>query len=182
MKKKDSFEKGEIVRVIPDANVGLDDDQVLCRIANGHSNVPVDPPSKTVGQIIFSNVFTYFNLVFFVLALLMIIASSYNDLMFMMVVFSNTLIGIVQEINAKRTLDKLQLLSAPVARVVRNGREIETNVENIVVDDIILLSAGEQISVDAVVVSGEASVNESLVTGESDEIMKKVGDELLSGS
>jgi cation-transporting ATPase E len=182
MKKKQTFEKGDIVRVDADASVGLNDEQVLDRIVNGHSNIPVESPSKTVGQIIASNVFTYFNLIFFVLAILMIVASSYNDLMFMLVVFANILIGVVQELNAKRTLDKLQLLSAPVARVIRNGEEIETNVENLVIDDIAVLGPGDQISADAVVVSGSVSVNESLVTGESDEIAKKEGDSLLSGS
>ncbi|MBR6726392.1 MAG: HAD-IC family P-type ATPase [Clostridia bacterium] len=182
MKKKQDFEKGQIVRIDTDANVGLNDEQVLDRIINGHSNIPVESPSKTVGQIIASNVFTYFNLIFFVLAILMIVASSYNDLMFMPVVLVNILIGVVQEINAKRTLDKLQLLNTPVARVVRNGEEIETNVENLVIDDIAVLGPGDQLSADAVVVSGKVSVNESLVTGESDEIFKKEGDSLLSGS
>ena len=80
MKKKQTFEKGDIVRIDADASVGLNDEQVLDRIVNGHSNIPVESPSKTVGQIIASNVFTYFNLIFFVLAILMIVASSYNDL------------------------------------------------------------------------------------------------------
>lgn len=183
MKKKSNLpDQEQITHIIADADTGLTDEQVLDRIIAGQSNLPVEPPSKTVWQIIASNLFTYFNLIFFVLAGCVIAAGSYNDLLFLPIVFANILIGTVQEINAKRTLDRLQLINSPKAMVVREGREVVTTVENLVVDDIAVFSAGDQVGADAEVVAGEAAVNESLVTGESDEITKKAGDELLSGS
>ncbi len=169
-------------RIYADEMTGLSDKQVLNRIIDGYSNLPVAPPTKTIRQIIFSNLFTYFNLIFFVLAGCIIAVRSYNDLMFMPIVIANIFIGIIQEINSKITLDKLTLLSSPHAKVVRESREIETTIDNLVLDDIAVFGAGAQICADAVVISGEASVNEALVTGEPDEIIKKVGDELLSGS
>ena len=171
-----------IQRIAAPHTRGLSAAEVRERLDKGYANLPVASPTKTVRQIILSNVFTYFNFIFFVLAAALISVGSFNNLTFLVVVLVNTVIGIVQELNAKKTLDKLTLLSEPKATVVRDGAETAVETEQLVVDDIVLFGAGNQICADAVVVSGEAQVNESLVTGESDEIMKREGDALLSGS
>ena len=165
-----------------DIRYGLNSDQVNEYFENGWSNEPVEPPSKTVPEIIKSNLFTYFNLVFAVLAALLILAGSFHNLTFLPVILANLFIGIIQEIRAKNTLDKLSVLNAPKALVVREGRQFSIPAEELVLDDIVIFKAGNQICADAIVVDGEVSVNESLLTGESDEISKKPGDELMSGS
>lgn len=165
-----------------DIRYGLNSDQVNEYFENGWSNEPVEPPSKTVPEIIKSNLFTYFNLVFAILAALLILADSFRNLTFLPVILANLFIGIIQEIRAKNTLDKLSVLNAPKALVVREGRQFSIPAEELVLDDIVIFKAGNQICADAIVVDGEVSVNESLLTGESDEISKKPGDELMSGS
>ena len=165
-----------------DIRYGLNSDQVNEYFENGWSNEPVEPPSKTVPEIIKSNLFTYFNLVFAILAALLILAGSFRNLTFLPVILANLFIGIIQEIRAKNTLDKLSVLNAPKALVVREGRQFSIPAEELVIDDIVIFKAGNQICADAIVVDGEVSVNESLLTGESDEISKKPGDELMSGS
>lgn len=165
-----------------DIRYGLNSDKVNEYFENGWSNEPVEPPSKTVPEIIKSNLFTYFNLVFAVLAALLILAGSFRNLTFLPVILANLFIGIIQEIRAKNTLDKLSVLNAPKALVVREGRQFSIPAEELVLDDIVIFKAGNQICADAIVVDGEVSVNESLLTGESDEISKKPGDELMSGS
>ena len=165
-----------------DIRYGLNSDQVNEYFENGWSNEPVEPPSKTVPEIIKSNLFTYFNLVFAVLAALLILAGSFRNLTFLPVILANLFIGIIQEIRAKNTLDKLSVLNAPKALVVREGRKFSIPAEELVLDDIVIFKAGNQICADAIVIDGEVSVNESLLTGESDEISKKPGDELMSGS
>lgn len=165
-----------------DIRYGLNSDQVNEYFENGWSNEPVEPPSKTVPEIIKSNLFTYFNLVFAVLAALLILAGSFRNLTFLPVILANLFIGIIQEIRAKNTLDKLSVLNALKALVVREGRQFSIPAEELVLDDIVIFKAGNQICADAIVVDGEVSVNESLLTGESDEISKKPGDELMSGS
>ena len=165
-----------------DIRYGLNSDQVNEYFENGWSNEPVEPPSKTVPEIIKSNLFTYFNLVFAVLAALLILAGSFRNLTFLPVILANLFIGIIQEIRAKNTLDKLSVLNAPKALVVREGRQFSIPAEELVLDDIVIFKAGNQIFADAIVIDGEVSVNESLLTGESDEISKKPGDELMSGS
>jgi len=162
--------------------LGLTAEQVSERVQKGYENAPVDPPGKTTGQIILTNVFTYFNIVFFTLAAFIIFVRSWNDLMFMGVVIVNTIIGIVQELRSKRMLDKLILLNAPKATVVRGGEMKSIDTAHVVRDDIAVFSAGNQIYADALVLSGSCYVNESLITGEADEIKKQPGDALLSGS
>ena len=171
-----------INRLEPDPTVGLSAADVQDRTDKGYANLSVTSPTNTVRHIILSNVFTYFNFIFFALAAALICVGSFNNLTFLGVILVNTAIGIVQELNAKRTLDKLTLLAEPRAAVVRDGKESAIPTESLVVDDIVIFSAGNQICADAVVVSGEVQVNESLVTGESDEITKRAGDSLLSGS
>ena len=162
---------------------GLSYDEVRERKRAGLVNSAVIAPSKSVKEIILSNTFTYFNMVFFILAaLLLAVGSQLRELTFLIVVVANSLIGIFQELRAKAVLDKLTVLNAPRARVVRDGRTIVIPVEKLVLDDVVLFKSGDQIPADAKVISGEVAVNESLLTGEADEIMKREGDDLLSGS
>ncbi|MBQ6262889.1 MAG: HAD-IC family P-type ATPase [Clostridia bacterium] len=161
---------------------GLSAAQVSERMRNGQDNKPVQSPTKTVKEIIFSNVFTYFNLIFFVLAIALAFVGSFNNMTFMGVIIVNLLIGIIQEINAKRTLDSLTIMTEPKARVIRDGRIFSVSTDKLVLDDLVIFSSGNQICADAVVVEGEVQVNEALVTGESDEITKREGTKLLSGS
>ena len=137
---------------------------------------------KTKAEIIKSNIFTYFNLMFAVLAVLLILAGSYKSLTFLPVVLANMVIGIVQELRAKKILDELTMLNAPTARREREGQIETVPVEQLAAGDIVLFSSGDQICADAEVVSGELYVNESLLTGESVEIKKTAGERLLSGS
>ena len=161
---------------------GLSLQEVKERKRAGLTNEPVEAPSKTLGEIVRTNVFTYFNLVFLVIAILLIIVRSFRDLTFLPIIIANTVIGILQEWRAKQVLDKLTILHAPKARVVREGELEEILTKNLVLDDIILLKAGDQIAADAKVISGEVAVNEALLTGEADEIRKQVDDDLMSGS
>ena len=161
---------------------GLSSAQAQERVDAGWANLPIDPPGKTVGQIIKSNVFTYFNMLFFLLAAFVLVFGTWQNAMFLGVVFANIAIGIVQELRSKRTLDKLTLLTAPHGAVIRDGRQRKIPTSEMVRDDIVVFSAGSQIFADAVVVAGECSVNEALITGEADEIRKPAGADLLSGS
>ncbi len=170
-------------RVAADPDQGLCTAQVQERMAAGLDNKPVSAPSKTVRQIIFSNVFTYFNLIFLVLAIALIwVRAEYSHLSFLVVIICNICIGTFQEIHSKRTLDKLNLLAAPHASAVRDGTVQQISTAELVLDDVVIFSAGNQICADADVIEGEAMVNESLITGEADEIVKRPGDKLLSGS
>ena len=161
---------------------GLSSAQAQERVDAGWANLPIDPPGKTVGHIIKSNVFTYFNMLFFLLAAFVLVFGTWQNAMFLGVVFANIAIGIVQELRSKRTLDKLTLLTAPHGAVIRDGRQRKIPTSEMVRDDIVVFSAGSQIFADAVVVAGECSVNEALITGEADEIKKPAGADLLSGS
>lgn len=172
----------QVKRCHPTLDMGLTEAQVQERVSLGAVNLPVDPPSKSKKEIICSNVVTYFNLVFFVIAVLLILVGSFRNLTFLPVVISNTLVGIIQELRAKKVLDSLSILNAPKNKVLREGKEKIIPAEDIVLDDIIIFTAGNQIPVDAMVEEGEVLVNESLVTGEADQISKKAGSELLSGS
>ena len=176
------YERTPVNRYFPDYWEGLNTRQVKEHETGGWSNVNVDPPAKTTKEIICENVFTYFNFIFVVLAVLLIIVGSFRNLTFLPVIMINTLIGIAQEIRAKKTIEKLNVLNAPKASVVRNGKVSVIDSEKLVLDDIVIFQSGNQICADAVVVAGEAMVNESLLTGESDEIKKEKGDHLMSGS
>ena len=161
---------------------GLSSIQVENRRQAGWDNREVEAPSKSVKQIILSNLFTYFNLVFVVIAVLLVLVKSYRDLTFLPIIIANTLIGIIQELRAKQVLDKLNVMNMPQVRTLRDGEEIEVAINELVKDDIVQLSAGNQIPADARVVEGQVMVNESLLTGESDEVKKQLGDVLMSGS
>ena len=169
-----------------DPAAGLNRNEVRQRFEKGQVNIPVESPSKTVKQIIYSNIFTYFNMIFIIIAAAIIIfvgiMDGYKQLTFMIVIIANTVIGIVQEIRSKKTLDKLSLINEPTAEVIREGSVGKISINKLVKDDIVIFKAGTQIYADAVVREGSVQVNESLVTGESDEITKNPGDSLLSGS
>lgn len=169
-------------RVQADASRGLTKEQVEDRIARGAVNHAVESASKSAKEIVYSNIFTYFNLIFFIIAILLISVGSFRDLTFLPVIIANTGIGIFQELRSKKTLDNLKILSAPKNAVLRDGKEQTIPAEELVLDDLIILRAGNQIPADAVVVEGEILVNESLITGEADQIAKKPEAELLSGS
>lgn len=169
-------------RYRPDHQTGLTAQQVQEHRMHGWTNQPVDPPSKTTKEIIQENVFTYFNLIFLVLAVLLCLVGSFRDLTFLPVIVLNTLIGIIQETRAKKVLDNLTMLNAPHAMVIRDGKKSKINAEDLVIDDIVIFEAGNQVCADAEVCAGEVQVNESLLTGESDEITKRKGDQLMSGS
>lgn len=174
--------RGEIQRVVPDYRVGLNPEQIRIREENGWTNDEVAPPGLTTKEIIHNNIFTYFNLIFLILAILLCLVGSFRNLTFLPVIICNTLIGIIQEIRSKKVLDRLTMLNAPHAEVIRGGVSLNLEADQLVVDDIVVFRAGNQICADAVVEAGEVQVNESLLTGESDEITKKRGDRLMSGS
>ena len=161
---------------------GLSDIQVNERIEQGLTNKPVESSEKSNARIVKENVFTYFNFVFLVIAILLVIAGSYRNLTFLPIIIANTLIGIAQQIRAKNVLTKMNMLNAPYAHVIRNSCKTKVPAEDLVKDDIVVFRSGEQICADAVVVNGNLRVNEALLTGESDEIEKEVGDFLMSGS
>ena len=169
-------------RYEPDYKKGLTGQQVQEHRLHGWTNRAVEPPSKTTKEIIHENIFTYFNLIFAVLALVLCLVGSFRDLTFLPVIIANTLIGIIQEVRAKQILDKLTMLHAPHAKVIRDGKQTVIDAEELVLDDIALFQAENQVCADAVVCAGEVQVNESLLTGESDEVTKRKGDLLMSGS
>ena len=161
---------------------GLTDEEVRQRVEEGLTNRADISTDKTTKEIVISNVFTYFNLIFLVITILLIMVGSFRNLTFLPIIIGNTVIGIVQEIRAKKTLEKMRLLNAPRAEVIRNGSVKQISTEELVKDDVILLTAGKQICADAVVISGNIQVNESLLTGEADEVEKTEGSTLMSGS
>ncbi|MGX7173724.1 cation-translocating P-type ATPase [Enterococcus ratti] len=171
-----------IIRYNPNYKEGLTEALVLERIREQATNKMIDTTFKTKKQIIFENTFTYFNLIFLVLAVLLCLVSSYKNLTFLPVIIANTGIAIYQEIRSKKILDKLSVLNTTKVTVVRNGLESKINIEELVLDDVVLLEMGQQIPADGVVLAGKLQVNEALLTGEADEITKEVDDCLMSGS
>ena len=166
---------------------GLSDEEVRERVAAGKVNGEQTVRTKSVAQILRSNILTFFNFVFIVLAVLLagfvpMGMDGIGNFGFLILIVFNTLVGIVQELRAKRTMDRLSLLSAPKAVVVREGETREIAIEDIVLDDIAELSSGRQVCADGIIVEGSCEVNESLVTGEPDAIVKNVGDRVISGS
>ena len=161
---------------------GLSTAEVEFRKKAGLSNESVDSSTKTVAQIIRSNVVTYYNLIFLIITILLIVVGSFRDLTFLPIIIANMLIGIIQELRSKKILDDLTILNTPKITVRRNGSNQEVLADELVQDDVITLSAGGQIPADALVLSGNITVNEALITGEADEIIKKEGDPLFSGS
>ena len=166
---------------------GLTDAEVAERVAAGKINGDVNIKTKSVARILRTNIVTFFNVLFLIIAFIMsfFVEEGLEGLFnygFFIVAVVNCLIGIIQELAAKKTIDNLSLLHAPKARALRNGEEREIALKDIVLDDVLALSAGNEIAADSVVLEGAVEVNEALITGEPDAIIKKCGDELLSGS
>lgn len=162
---------------------GLSKDDVLHRVKEGKVNILPKAPSRTLGQIVRANLFTSYNALNAILAIIVFIAGSPKNAVFAGVIITNTIIGMFQEVRSKGILERLSVLNEKSVNVIREGEPININVEEIVLDDIIVLKVGEQILVDCEVLSNnEIEVDESLITGESDSILKKEKDKLLSGS
>ncbi len=167
----------------PDRDQGLTDEQVAARRDAGQSNKLPSTGGKTIGQIIAGNLFTFFNLLNILIFFLILLTGLYANTLFMGVIISNVLIGIIQEIRAKVVTDKLKVLTQVHATVIRNGRSQQISIEEIVLDDVLVLMPGDQIGADAVVLtSQELEVDEAMLTGESVPVIKKIGDKVFSGS
>ncbi len=184
-KKNKTSETGGMLTVAvkesaPD--IGLSEDEVRLRTQHGLANTSIQSPTKTEKQIILSHSLTFFNLVFLVLASCLAAVGSYKDMLFLLVAIANTLIGIFQEIRSKRTIDKMTLMTVQRVTAIRGGQKTSVISDALVRDDIVEFAPGDQICADAVVLTGQVQVNESLVTGESDQITKSPGENLLSGS
>ncbi len=181
-KKKKQSEEKVIIRYAPDLNFGLSKEQVEERKKAKLSNNTKIKTSNSYLKIIFKNIFTFFNLIWIVIACALIAVRDYGDLMFLFVVVANTAISIIQEVRAKVTVEHLSLVSTPKVRTLRHGEEILVKSENLVLDDIILLESGNQIPADCIILDGNVEANESLLTGESNSIKKSPGSMLLAGS
>ncbi|MEE1076446.1 MAG: cation-translocating P-type ATPase [Acutalibacteraceae bacterium] len=171
-----------LIRYNPDIKNGLTPKQVEERIKNGNYNKASNLKTKSFADILRDNVCTLFNLINLILAVAVFAVGSYKNTLFMIIVVINALIGTIQELRAKKTIDKLSIVSAEKIKALRDGKICEIGVNDIVLDDIILLSQGQQIPTDCIVVDGCCEVNESLLTGESDAVYKCMGDTLISGS
>lgn len=171
-----------MVRYNPDMKYGLTYKEVEERVKNKLLNVSEIPKTKTIKQIVLSHIFTLFNILNICLGICICLVESYRNLLFLGVVFCNTIIGIYQEIRAKRIVDKLSLISESKVNVIRNGKKEAINIEDVVLDDITEYKLGNQIVADSIILSGSCEVNESFLTGEADSIVKKRGDYIFSGS
>ena len=161
----------DVPRVSPDPNLGLTMAQVRERQQNGWANDPVESPTKTVGQIVRANVFTFFNFIFVVLAALLIFVGSVEDLLFLLIAMANTGIGILQQLRSKQTIDKLNLLAAPRANVVREGQLGSVPAAHLVRDDVAELASGDQIPADAKGLAGQIQVSGARNTGAADSLV-----------
>lgn len=161
---------------------GLTNEQVQQRIEEGKINVNENPNTRSYKQIVRENVLTFFNFLNLALMIMVLLVGSYKNSMFMGIIVINTVIGIIQEVRAKKTLDKLAILTESKAVVLREGKKWSISTEKLVLDDILFLKTGDQVPADAKVLEGSIEVNESLLTGESDNLQKNEGDELFSGS
>ena len=161
---------------------GLTNEQVQQRIEEGKINVNENPNTRSYKQIVRENVLTFFNFLNLALMIMVLLVGSYKNSMFMGIIVINTVIGIIQEVRAKKTLDKLAILTESKAVVLREGEKWSISTEKLVLDDILFLKTGDQVPADAKVLEGSIEVNESLLTGESDNLQKNEGDELFSGS
>ncbi len=173
-------------RFYPDAEQGLSNEQVGIRIAQGLNNESKSSKGLSYGSIFFHNIFTFFNMLTFAVFILILVfikdVSELSKLFFMIIVVINVAIGIVQEIKSKRATDRLKLVTAPTATVIRSGEKITVPISDVVLDDILFFENGKQVCTDSVIISGEVEVNESLLTGESEAVIKKEGMPLFSGS
>ena len=161
---------------------GLTNEQVQQRIEEGKINANENPNTRSYKQIVRENVLTFFNFLNLALMIMVLLVGSYKNSMFMGIIVINTVIGIIQEVRAKKTLDKLAILTESKAVVLREGKKWTISTEKLVLDDILFLKTGDQVPADSKVLEGNIEVNESLLTGESDNLQKVQGDELFSGS
>ena len=177
-------EKSEktLERYNPDYKTGLNYGQVNKRKQENLVNIDTTVKTKSIRSIIVSNFFTLFNIMNFILALLIFLVGAYKNLLFIIIVVLNTLISTIQEIYSKKTIDKLSFLAQTKTKVIREGKHEEVSNYELVLDDVIELNAGNQIPTDSIILEGEVEVNESLLTGEPDNIEKQKGDKLLSAS
>ena len=161
---------------------GLTNEQVKQRIEEGKINANENPNTRTYKQIVMENTLTFFNFLNLALLVLVLLVGSFKNSLFVCIIIINTVIGIIQEIRAKKTIDKLAILTESKAVVLREGKKWSISTEKLVLDDLIFLKTGDQVPADAKVLEGNLEVNESLLTGEADNLSKNVGDELYSGS
>ena len=174
MSKSDPGKNGELL--------GLTSEEVAQRVAEGKTNANTDVKTKSIGQILREHSLTLFNFVNIALAILVAFTGQYRNMTFMIVVVINLVVGVVQEVRAKKMVDELSIITANKVRVIRDGEQIEVAISDVVLDDLCVLTHGDQVPADAIVVKGGPLIDESLLTGESDHIEKQPGDELYSGS
>lgn len=181
VKKKNVIQK-PIVRYNPTINQGLSDDEVKSRQQDKLTNHTKVKASKTYLSIFVKNIFTFFNMLWLLIAIALLCVGSYSDLLFLFVIVANTAIAIIQEIRAKIAVEKLSMITLPQIKTLRNGKTILISADKLVLDDIIILESGNQIPTDCIILDGTVDVNESLLTGESNSIEKNKDAHLLSGS
>ncbi len=182
-KKKKNIERDfPIVRYQTDREHGLSEEQIAERKEHKLVNDTKIKTSNSVLSIICKNVFTFFNCIWLIIAIALMCVGAWGDLLFLFVVIANTAISIIQEIKSKKTVERLSMVTAPKIKVIRTGLQMEIRGEDLLLDDIMLLENGNQIPADCIIVEGTAEANESLLTGESNLIKKKIGDILLAGS
>lgn len=179
MKKKENI---EVERIHTKIDTGLTANQVEMRIKQGKTNKQLTKTSKSYLQIVLTNTFTFFNMLCFIICGILISIGSYTNILFIFIFLANLFIGIIQECKSKHTVDKISLLTSPKAVVIRDGVKKEIAVDDIVLDDIVVFTAGSQISADCILLDGNVEVNENLLTGESDSVKKEIGSQLYSGS
>lgn len=169
-------------RYNPDKNIGLSKEQVNERIKDNLVNFNTNVKTKSAKEIILENTVTLFNIINTILAVAIILVGSYKNLGFLLIIVLNTVISTFQELHSKSVIDKLSVVSASKVKVLRDKEEYDVNLDEVVLDDIIILELGNQVITDAIIVDGVVEVDESFITGESDTLIKKEGDMLLSGS
>lgn len=183
MKKRKFDFNGELGRINPDPNIGLDKQTVDTRIAQGLTNAVKNPAAKSYFKIFYDNVCTFFNLFCLIaFAFTLTVKATLADYSFIVIYVLNMAIGIIQEIRAKKTVERLSLVKTPTARVIREGQKQDIPVGSLVLDDVVELTLGNQLPADCVILSGSVEVDESMLTGESVAVKKSVGDVLYSGS
>ena len=181
-KEQEPPKPGRVKRIKTDYNHGLTSDQVAERVNKGQTNETPNQSVKTYKKIFFENTVTFFNILCVAIAISLICVGAWSNCIFMLIIIINTAIGIIQEIRAKKTIEKLSLLTAPAVKVLRDGIEQTITMGEVVIDEILILSTGKQIVADSTIVEGTIEVNESMLTGESLPIKKKVGDTIFAGS
>ncbi len=169
-------------RYNPDKNIGFSKEQVNERIKDNLVNFNTNVKTKSAKEIILENTVTLFNIINAILAVAIILVGSYKNLGFLLIIVLNTVISTFQELHSKSVIDKLSVVSASKVKVLRDKEEYDVNLDEVVLDDIIILELGNQVITDAIIVDGVVEVDESFITGESDTLIKKEGDMLLSGS